>query len=78
MREAEGPGGLGWRYTAWVKMVDGTASWAAPVHDELFDLRASDGADFDDDAYAANVAAAQPAVVARLRATLKAAVLSWY
>ena len=67
----------GWRYTVWVPMANGTANFSGPLYDELFDLTADTGADFDNDDYAANVAGAHPAMVAQLRASLVAEVQTW-
>ena len=59
----------GWRYTAWLPW-NGTSSrplWdSTQRHDELYDLRADPGNDFDFDGYAENVAEDRPAVVADL------------
>ena len=58
----------------------GRANWDGPVAYELFDLAGDDGRDFDFDGFNVNLAndAAQADTVAQLRATLLAAVESWY
>lgn len=50
----------------------------AELYNQTGDGAAEGAVDFDYDGYALNVAAAFPAVVARLRTALIAAVLSWY
>ena len=70
----------GWRFTAWVPMDRATAraDWARPTFHELYNLTSDAHTDFDLDAFSLNLAPAQPALVARLLAQLKATVLSWY
>jgi len=82
MRTRGAAGGAAWRFTAWVPWdaATGRANWDAPVEYELFDLEGDDGRDFDFDGFNANLAndAAHAATVVQLRATLQAAVESWY
>ena len=72
----------GWRYTLWAHMNASTArvDFRREVFDELYDLRLDRRDSFDFDAYAVNVAAepGNAALVAEFRATMEAAVLSWY
>ena len=70
----------GWRYTLWAHMDNATerVDFSLPSYDELFDLTADDGSDFDYDNYAVNVAPANPALVATMKAQLIASVLTWY
>jgi hypothetical protein len=70
----------GLRYTLWAPMDARTSrvDFNGTLYDELYNLTADIGTDFDYDAYAVNVAPDYPGVVETLRGQLIAAVLSWY
>ena len=70
----------GWRYTLWASMDNATerVDFTKPLFDELYNQTDDTGSDFDHDSYFYNVAQQNADRVADLRASLIAAVETWY